>query len=140
MFCQYKNIFGKPNEGVHSSRFFNIAIIDVVATIVGAFLLHKLFPKYKFIVILITLFIIGIIAHRLFCVRTTVDKLLFNEPRELGRSSLYDEPRSLCRSSNNDEPRSLGRSSLYDEPRSLGRSSLYDEPRSLGRSSLYDEN
>lgn len=27
--CEYKDIFGIPNEGVHSYRLFNIAIVDV---------------------------------------------------------------------------------------------------------------
>ena len=76
--CKYKDIFGKPNEGVHKYRIFNIAIIDVIFTIIGAYLLNKyLFKKTKFIIILISLLILGIIAHRIFCVRTTVDKLLF---------------------------------------------------------------
>ncbi len=76
--CQYSEIFGKVGEGAHSYRIFNIAIVDVISTIIVAYILHKLFPKYKFVHILIGLFIIGIIAHRIFCVRTTVDKFLFN--------------------------------------------------------------
>ena len=26
--CKYKNIFGLPNEGIHSYRFLNLAIIN----------------------------------------------------------------------------------------------------------------
>ena len=33
MLCQYKDIFGKVGEGIHSYRFFNIAIADVLLTI-----------------------------------------------------------------------------------------------------------
>ena len=76
--CKFKDIFGKPNEGIHKYRLFNIAIIDVIFTIIGAYLLNKyIFKKTDFIVILIILFILGIIAHRVFCVRTTIDKILF---------------------------------------------------------------
>jgi len=78
MLCPYKDIFGKVGEGVHSYRVANIAIVDVMMTIVGAFILHFLYPKYSVLSIAIVLFLLGIILHRLFCVRTTIDRLLFN--------------------------------------------------------------
>jgi len=77
MLCQYKNIFGKVNEGLHSYRIFNIAIIDVLLTILLSFIIYLFIPKFNFIYILLAIFIIGIISHRLFCVSTTIDKLLF---------------------------------------------------------------
>jgi hypothetical protein len=77
MLCKYKDIFGKAGEGAHSYRIFNVAVVDVILTIVAAFIIHLFIPKYSFIYILILLFITGIIMHRLFCVRTTIDKLLF---------------------------------------------------------------
>jgi hypothetical protein len=73
MLCKYKNVLGEVNQGIHSYRVFNIAIVDVIGTIIIAFLISR----KHFIKILILLFILGIILHRLFCVRTTVDKLLF---------------------------------------------------------------
>jgi hypothetical protein len=76
--CKYKNIFGKVNEGIHSYKIFNIAIVDVLATIILAYVIYLLIPKYNFFFILICLFLIGIISHRIFCVRTTIDKLIFN--------------------------------------------------------------
>ena len=76
--CKYKNIFGSPGEGVHSYRIYNIAIVDVLTTILVAYIIYLFLPKYNFFFILICLFLLGIIFHRLFCVRTTVDKLLFN--------------------------------------------------------------
>jgi len=75
-FCKYKNIFGKPKEVVHSYRFLNFAIVDVVMTILFAFILSY-FLKYSFRYIVLFLFILGIILHRLFCVRTTIDTILF---------------------------------------------------------------
>ena len=74
--CKYKDILGKPNKGVHSYRIFNIAIVDVLLTILAAFIL-SIVTKYKFIYTLIFMFVLGIISHRIFCVRTTIDKLLF---------------------------------------------------------------
>ena len=75
--CNYKNIFGEPNKGVHSYRLFNIAIVDVILTIVVAFLI-SFFAKISFIKTCIVLFTLGIILHKLFCVDTTVHKFLFN--------------------------------------------------------------
>jgi hypothetical protein len=74
--CKYKDLLGKPNKGIHSYRFMGIAIADVIMTIIGA-LLISFFIKKPFLLVLIILFILGIILHRLFCVRTTIDKLLF---------------------------------------------------------------
>lgn len=77
MLCKYKNIFGKVGEGVHSIRIYDIAIIDVILTIIGAYFISKIF-KLNFLNTLIVLFILGIILHRIFCVRTKIDQLLFN--------------------------------------------------------------
>ena len=74
--CKYKDLFGIPKTGVHSYRFLNLAIADVIMTIIGAGLISYLF-KISFLFTTISLFILGIILHRLFCVRTTIDKLLF---------------------------------------------------------------
>ncbi len=78
MFCEYSNIFGKPGEGIHSIRLFDIAIIDLLFTIFGAYLINIYIGENYFFLILIVLIVLGIIFHRLFCVRTTIDKLLFN--------------------------------------------------------------
>lgn len=75
--CKYKNILGEPDKGVHSFRIFNIAIVDVLLTILAAYIMSY-FTNYKLIYTLIFMFILGIISHRIFCVRTTVDKVLFD--------------------------------------------------------------
>jgi hypothetical protein len=73
-----KKIFGPIGEGIHSYRVFNIAIIDVIGTIIGAYLLHRfLLPTIPFYQVLFGLFLLGIVLHRIFCVRTTVDKWIF---------------------------------------------------------------
>ena len=76
--CKYKDIFGKPNEGVHSIRLFDIAIVDLGLTILVA-LAIAYFGGLTFWKILLLLLLLGILMHRLFCVRTTVDKLLFSD-------------------------------------------------------------
>jgi len=78
MSCSRSNMFGKPGEGIHSYRIYDIAIIDVLFTVIGAYLIHLLIPKYPFSWILLILFGLGIMLHRFFCVRTTVDKFLFS--------------------------------------------------------------
>jgi hypothetical protein len=74
--CKYKNILGKPGTGAHSYRFMGIAIVDVLLTLLLG-LLISYYTKYSFLYVSIILFVLGIIMHRLFCVRTTIDKLLF---------------------------------------------------------------
>jgi hypothetical protein len=74
--CKYKNMLGVPHKGIHSYRLFGVAIVDVIMTILAAALISY-FRKQSFISILLFLFLLGIVLHRIFCVRTTVDKLLF---------------------------------------------------------------
>ena len=74
--CDYNDIFGRPREGAHAYRVFDIAIVDVAATVVVAYIIARVFGV-AFWKSLVTLFIVGIIAHRAFCVRTTVDKWVF---------------------------------------------------------------
>jgi hypothetical protein len=74
--CKYKEIGGIPGKGIHKYRIFNISIIDVLATLLGAYLFAYYF-NYPVIYIIILAFVLGIIIHRMFCVRTTIDKLLF---------------------------------------------------------------
>ena len=79
--CRYKDIFGRPREGAHAYRIYNIAIVDVAATIIVAFILSRAFAL-SFWKSLVGLFLIGIISHRAFCVRTTVDKWVFPKVNE----------------------------------------------------------
>lgn len=74
--CKYKDIFGKPNTGLHKYRLFDVAIVDVLLTILVSYLLSKL-THIRFIYVLIGLFLLSIVIHRLFCVRTKIDRLLF---------------------------------------------------------------
>jgi hypothetical protein len=79
--CKYKNAFGIVGKGIHSYRILDIAILDVFVTLFAAFLISYFF-KISFLYTSIFLFILGIIVHRLFCVRTTVDKILFPDDKK----------------------------------------------------------
>ena len=61
--CQYKDLLG-------------VTWRDTVATIVGGLIIALVF-KFNVLYTIISLFIIGLLAHRMFCVRTTADKILF---------------------------------------------------------------
>ena len=83
--CQYKNLF---RTGIHSLRIpiIDVGFYDVLFTILlGLFisvipiLFFNTNTKKTIILSQIFVFLSGIIIHRLFCVRTRVDKLLFKE-------------------------------------------------------------
>lgn len=77
MLCQYQDLFGKPNQGIHSIRIGNFAIIDIIVTIGLAWFLAEKF-NWNLKIVLVVVFVIGIFAHRIFCVRTQLDKIIFN--------------------------------------------------------------
>ena len=74
--CKYKNSLGIPNKGIHYYRLFGVAIVDVIMTIIAAKIISYYY-KISFFYTCVFLFVLGIILHRLFCVRTTIDKVLF---------------------------------------------------------------
>lgn len=76
-FCKYSNQFGMPGQGIHSYRLFDIAIVDVIMTILVGLLISYVF-KYNIIYVLIVLFLIGIIVHKIFCVDTALNNMIFS--------------------------------------------------------------
>lgn len=75
--CKYKDVLGKAGSTEYT-RIFTVRVMDVVSLIIGAYLLSYIFGT-SFWRTLLIIFISGIIAHRAFCVRSAVDKLLFSE-------------------------------------------------------------
>jgi hypothetical protein len=83
MACQFKNLLGEPNKGIHSLRIGEgiigdngVAVFDVVLAIALGWGIQKIFNT-SFLVGLLLSILLGIVLHRLFCVDTTVDQLLF---------------------------------------------------------------
>jgi hypothetical protein len=76
MLCDYKDILGKPGTGAHSIRVFDFAVVDILLTILLGWVIHKR-TKLNLTVCIVSSFLLGIISHRIFCVRSTVDKILF---------------------------------------------------------------
>ena len=73
--CKYRNALGVPGKGVHSVRLGGVAVVDVIMTLVGAYIIAR-WARVSFAWTAAGLFLLGIL-HRLFCVRTTIDRLLF---------------------------------------------------------------
>lgn len=89
-FCAFKNIFGESKKGVHAYRLmfsnnnkFNyslkisstedagIAVVDLFFTIIAAIIL-AIILKQNVVLIFITLMIVSMFMHVLFCVDTTL--------------------------------------------------------------------
>jgi len=75
--CKYKDIIGKPGEGARSFRFLGIAVLDSLVTLLAALLFSWIYKIHVFYTV-IPLFFSGIILHRMFCVDTGIDRLLFS--------------------------------------------------------------
>ena len=80
---ELKDMFGKPNEGIHSYRVFGFAVFDFLMTLVAAKLIQKYYFKDEtddmtmFIKIFVALFLLGIIIHRMLGVKTALNNQLF---------------------------------------------------------------
>lgn len=73
--CQYKDIFGKPGEGIHASRIAGLALNDIIPTILLILGISYLAntPLY-----LTTIFVVitTIFIHKMFCVDTALNVAL----------------------------------------------------------------
>lgn len=84
--CQYKDAFGKLNTGIHSYRFFGIAIFDTLLTVFIAFIISRFFG-WNFLYTVIVFFLLGIFVHYIFCVESTVNKFV----EKIIRSIFYNK-------------------------------------------------
>jgi hypothetical protein len=78
MFCE--NVFSKFGQKIHSYKIGNIAIfdlIDIFSIIFLAYYIYSYNPTSNYICIMVLLFILSIIVHRLLCIQTTIDKFIF---------------------------------------------------------------
>lgn len=78
LLCKYRHIFGIEKRGVHAVRFMNLAMIDVALTVIGAWLLARSF-RWSFGWALLGLFAMAVCLHRIFCVNTTINKIIFGD-------------------------------------------------------------
>ena len=71
----FRDALGTPGTGVHF-HVGGIAVVDVILTVAAAHLIAKQTGQC-FYMVLFLLLGMGVVAHRLFRVRTTVDMWLF---------------------------------------------------------------
>ena len=76
--CKYKNLFGVPKKGIHRFRIFGLAAVDTFMTFILAYIIKlTFFPTTNYGKILALCFLLAIVVHRIFCVKTPIDKFLF---------------------------------------------------------------
>lgn len=75
--CQFRNSLGCPRQGIHAFRVGGFAAADVLGTFGLAFVMHHFLPKWSFLSCFSVVFGLGVLCHRIFCVKTTLDSLLF---------------------------------------------------------------
>lgn len=62
----------KPREGIHSIRVFDIAIVDLILTIIGAYIISK---KHV-ISVFIALILLSIVIHSMLGIKTKTNSWL----------------------------------------------------------------
>ena len=86
--CKYKDLAGKPGEGVHAWRLGGtrgtregVAGVDLLVTAGAAFLISRAMlnnspPLASFLIVFIILLLVGVASHAAFCVDTTINRAL----------------------------------------------------------------
>lgn len=78
LLCQYADLFGKPGEGFHSTRFMGMAAYDLIGTgLLAAGI--SWYYDYSFMIVLLVIIAITIFIHYLFGVNTALNKKIFGE-------------------------------------------------------------
>jgi len=67
--------FGAPREGVHKQRFLGMAAFDIITSLLGAILISWAF-NVRFLYAAAGVFLSGIVLHWMFCVDTTLNRVL----------------------------------------------------------------
>lgn len=81
--CRFSGVFGEPGKGAHRHRVAGFAAVDLFATAFVAMLLTLLAGKGRrfspaiFLLLTVVLLVVGIVAHRVFCVNTRLNTLIF---------------------------------------------------------------
>lgn len=75
---KYSTLLGEPGKGIHT-HVFGVAMADVGMTVLAAWFLHRVWSRVSFWRWLLGLFLLGILLHRLFGVRTVVDRWVFGK-------------------------------------------------------------
>ena len=79
--CRFRDALGRPREGVHSIRLFDVAVVDVVLTLLVGWLVARWFfggGVRATAACCALLFALGVIAHWAFCVDTRINRVVFS--------------------------------------------------------------
>jgi len=77
--CPYANILGEPNKGVHSIRLFGLSVIDIILTIIGAYVISKAY-NIDFWQSLLGFFVLGEVLHYIFGANTAFLQMINLSP------------------------------------------------------------
>jgi hypothetical protein len=83
--CKYAPYFtpylGKAGEktGLRKYRINGVALLDTTTVLIAGVIISYVF-KQSIILVLLILFLLGVLSHRLFGTRTTVDRFFFPDP------------------------------------------------------------
>lgn len=80
-FCQWRHIFGREREGFHAARIAGLAANDLIGTIFLAYFISYV-TSLSFLLIFAILMLSALLLHRLFCVDTTLTRLVFGPQSE----------------------------------------------------------
>jgi hypothetical protein len=83
--CKYKSLLGNPGEGLRQYRVFNLAVFDIIVVFICTYFAQIILNRYilptqyniSYLLLLIFVLLLGIFCHRIFCVRTGLDIMLF---------------------------------------------------------------
>lgn len=73
--CPFKNIFGEPGVGIRTFRIFDISIFDLGFVLAFAAII-SIMNNWNFVKVSLLLIVLGVIFHKLFCVKTGLNKML----------------------------------------------------------------
>ncbi len=83
--CKYKNLFGNPREGIRQYRIFDLAVFDFIVVFISTYIIQIILNRFilpvkyniSYLLLLLFVLLLGIFCHRIFCVRTGLDMILF---------------------------------------------------------------
>lgn len=77
-FAKHSNVFGEPKTGFHAFRIMDIAAFDLLGTAaISGLISYSL--DFSFLLVFLIFMVLAIAFHRLFCVNTTINKIIFGE-------------------------------------------------------------
>lgn len=71
MRCPYKYLLGIPGQGVHSLRFMGFAVVDIVLTLLLAWITAYVWNA-RFLTMVVVWFVVGEVLHYLFGTQTAL--------------------------------------------------------------------